>query len=494
MDCVICCESTTKVVGCSHCTASSCSDCFQAYVLTCGLTVPCMHCRTTLSDEFIVENIRRTPEYLSLRSDLLLSNQKAQMPATQDTVRAYIESKTRLPQMRCVINELQASRRKYNSVGQTVDMLKYVLLPRLEACYKGLGIGWEREDFDRGVRNEEEEEKPYTFIKPCPADSCHGFLSGDQANLSCALCRLKVCAECHEILSGENHECDATTVASVKAIVAESRPCPQCGTAISKVDGCDQMWCTQCHCTFSWRTGLKEGGPRHNPHYYEWMRRTGAIIPRADIGPVAPCAQTRFPTWGKIYKCFPDSVRKEYEELRKGLNLYREFHSNYPTHAGLLAGHIRPPVLKTFLEKLPSLTHYYFAFSALNFMFISMRDSAKHLSGETLDTCFRKCRIRYMANETTLEQFKTQLVEKEFEHMRRRVLYSIHSMVFTVAGDVFSEFMLSNHSITDCHDTYTQLQRLLAYANECIDKEAIVFGTKQEQILNYPRNVYEFAN
>jgi hypothetical protein len=34
------------------------------------------------------------------------------------------------------------------------------------------------------------------------------------------------------------------------------------------------MWCTQCHTAFSWRTGAEETRV-HNPHFYEWMRRTG---------------------------------------------------------------------------------------------------------------------------------------------------------------------------------------------------------------------------
>jgi hypothetical protein len=47
------------------------------------------------------------------------------------------------------------------------------------------------------------------------------------------------------------------------------------------------MWCPQCHTAFSWRTGQKETGVVHNPHFYEWQRKqNGGVAPRV-LGDVA---------------------------------------------------------------------------------------------------------------------------------------------------------------------------------------------------------------
>lgn len=52
---------------------------------------------------------------------------------------------------------------------------------------------------------------------------------------------------------------------------------------------CDQMWCTGCHTTFSWNSGkILLNTVVHNPHYYEYLRKTnGGVVPR-EAGDV-PC-------------------------------------------------------------------------------------------------------------------------------------------------------------------------------------------------------------
>jgi hypothetical protein len=128
------------------------------------------------------------------------------------------------------------------------------------------------------------------FIMRCPADGCRGFLS---TAYKCGTCECWACVECHVSVGKEKecgHMCDPQTVETAKAIKAETRPCPKCGTRIFKSDGCDQMWCVMegCGTAFSWNTGHIVTGIIHNPHYYEWLRRKeGGEIPR-EAGDI-PC-------------------------------------------------------------------------------------------------------------------------------------------------------------------------------------------------------------
>lgn len=144
------------------------------------------------------------------------------------------------------------------------------------------------------------------FVRACPADGCRGFLN---AQWICGLCDAHVCKKCHDILPvvpvaadgagtaagaqgtatedradrlereerareqvAAAHVCDPNKVATAQLLAKDTKPCPKCAAMIFKVDGCDQMWCTQCHTAFSWRTGVIEEGRVHNPEYYRWMR------------------------------------------------------------------------------------------------------------------------------------------------------------------------------------------------------------------------------
>ena len=47
-----------------------------------------------------------------------------------------------------------------------------------------------------------------------------------------------------------------------------------------KISGCHQMWCTECHATWDWKSGKIVTGIIHNPHYFQYMNQHGGGMPR----------------------------------------------------------------------------------------------------------------------------------------------------------------------------------------------------------------------
>ena len=122
-----------------------------------------------------------------------------------------------------------------------------------------------------------------TFVMPCPAGECRGFLS--QA-YKCGICDIYACPDCREVKGVDRdaaHTCKPENVESVRLMKKDTRPCPKCGTGIFKIDGCDMMYCTNCNTPFSWNTGkVVTHGAIHNPHYFEYLRTVnGGVMPRA---------------------------------------------------------------------------------------------------------------------------------------------------------------------------------------------------------------------
>lgn len=132
------------------------------------------------------------------------------------------------------------------------------------------------------LNGKDKEAQKREFIRNCPNNECHGFLS---TSLKCGLCENWACKNCREMIGVDKnapHDCDPEIVKNVKAIDKETKPCPKCGVPIFKINGCSSMYCIECDVSFNWNTLRIEGGPIHNPEYFEKLRRVGNIIPRSE--------------------------------------------------------------------------------------------------------------------------------------------------------------------------------------------------------------------
>lgn len=118
------------------------------------------------------------------------------------------------------------------------------------------------------------------FIHPCPIDKCNGFLSN---KWKCGVCAIKVCKDCLIPLkdNSKEHVCSQDDINTAELIKNTTKPCPKCGERITKITGCDQMWCITCKTPFSWNTGKIVNGVIHNPHFYAWQKSMDNTMVRA---------------------------------------------------------------------------------------------------------------------------------------------------------------------------------------------------------------------
>jgi hypothetical protein len=140
-----------------------------------------------------------------------------------------------------------------------------------------------RQELWRAYNREEQQQhaEERKFVRACPVNACRGFLS---TAWKCGTCSTWACANCHEVKGATKdaaHECNPDCVLTARLLDKETRPCPKCASAIFKISGCDQIWCTACNSAFDWRSG-KEISNRviHNPHYFEFLSR-GGVVPDA---------------------------------------------------------------------------------------------------------------------------------------------------------------------------------------------------------------------
>jgi hypothetical protein len=384
MECNICDEKTASRVICPKCSGACCVNCFQRYLLTTDIVPNCMHCRLNLSDDFIYNNTSfgwMQSVYELHRANLLFAREKARLHEDQECAERYIKAKKQVVKIDATLGSASAGPYRHklmNTRHYNVQIIRN--FGKLNGVVK----------------------KRKVLVKACVTAGCKGMLDEQYC---CGLCDCKVCVRCHEILA-PNHHCNPGSIESVAALKREAKACPSCAALISKIDGCDQMWCTQCHVAFSWATGLRETGITHNPHFYEWARKNGGLSRAAGDVP-------------------------------------NNFCNSYPTLAQLIAANAADSIIEyhrqmihlkaTLIDKIPLL-------APDNFIL----------------------RVRYLANEITAAKFKELIVCYDGVFRKNLSGRFIYDMIYQASGDLFRNLICTKGDLGE------DFVKLFAYGNECL--------------------------
>lgn len=471
---ICCCQASLKdFVTCPTCKRRCCQSCFEQFLLNgADLSHKCMfvECGVEIPFEHVVANSRRTfidGDFKAHRLRILLKMEESKMEDSLAATNAYL---TAMKIVNC----------------QPYLRVEPHVLQNAIVCVEKFGCGWETFNWGLDGDDCEPTEKMKSRMR-CPVPNCYGFVYGSDADdWACDLCSCIVCNTCREAigkgLKVESHVCDADLVESIKVMYKDARPCPRCIAPISKVDGCDQMFCTQCHTTYSWITGQIIKGNVHNPHYFQWVfgMRNQNVIQRL----VERCDAT-FISFHQLARCFTADEVKASKALRSKL-----------------------PKLEDFSLPLPSRTHYYLAFENFRLGIVKVRaTSGNHADQFALITDNRDLRVMLQAKEISRDEFCRQVSERDYDSQRFASYRNIYFHVYELALIVFDNFhtfareryKIATKSLkrqnfeTFCFTTYFQLQSILQTANECLKHLDTVYGA-DKRFARFSRHPYTYRS
>lgn len=319
--CDICVYEKPYYIICNFCNKDACTDCYEKYFLLDNSLLNCMYCKENFNLDFVVKNIGTDfyKKYLSylvngkinkrkiLESDKIyeIINLLLYLKTNKKYDRSNIDNKSQDTYTSKYIKLISLIYPKFTKIENFLTLLfenddlqefyysydyeelhdinKKTLLnfPYIRNIQTDGIIFYLRNKFEKGEKGESNEIKikTETIICKCLESNCHGFIiytenveNEPNNNYFCNVCNKKICKYCYESLEVD-HTCDKKVIENIKYIKQESKICPKCSMSISKIEGCDQMWCVNCHTAFSWNTGkiVKNKNNIHNPHYFDWL-------------------------------------------------------------------------------------------------------------------------------------------------------------------------------------------------------------------------------
>ena len=231
--CLICAEDFNRTkhapISCQYCSFTACSTCCQRYMLDQEANV-CMNkskkadntfiCQKEWTRKFVVDNFPKTwvnNTWKDMNAKVGVEREKALFPATMGIIEER-KAKDKIKQ-------------QLNNINSEIKRLRR-----------------NKHNFEIMLRNGGDvvASKSVSIGRKCPDSECRGYLS---TQWKCGVCEKWACSECHVIKGirrDSEHTCDPDTRATAQLLAKDTKPCPKCHTPIHKIEGCDQMWCTQC--------------------------------------------------------------------------------------------------------------------------------------------------------------------------------------------------------------------------------------------------------
>jgi len=306
---------------CKHCQWTSCTECVKNFLqneLSSGRHPSCMNCKGGWSFEFLAQIVPK--RWLKrIYSDKLYEEQQEAFKITLKDIQHNEEIKNYDTLIRKESSEQQSIIRSTNLYKDVLFTTAQSIYPADDAqilsklkpivailadkrkqqlkCDEQIAMLQTQLNQLLKVKNVNTNSIniPCTNIFPA-GNQCMGITNSSGV---CCLCKAITCPKCREQIIDEStdrreapdggaegptdgaegggrgagtHSCDKNVLENLTYLAAESKQCPLCHISISKIDGCDNMWCLNCKKGFHWVTLNPIIGTFHNPEKTKWEK------------------------------------------------------------------------------------------------------------------------------------------------------------------------------------------------------------------------------
>jgi len=384
-------------------------------------------CGRTWVRLFLTQNLTHTylnTTYKQYREKLFFEKETALMPATQIVIEEQIRKEKIEEEVRMMDEYIKELTRTRQALAQTIQHVPVV---------------------ERKV-----------FIRRCGDGDCRGFLS---TQWKCGICEKSTCKDCH-VIKEEGHVCLKDDVETANLLASDTKGCPNCATLIYKISGCDQMWCTQCHTAFSWKTGRVET-QIHNPHFYEWMRRTGGA--QRNVADIVQCGR-------ELTHQFTGPINAMIRNMK--------LNATFMTRVSIIVG---------------SVIH------------ISEVELARYRVDNVINN--EKLRVDYMRNRIEEDKFKVLVQREHTKFEKKKEIRDILTMFIQSSTDIMFRFReelvqmdikgvkTAPSSDVNLWAILAEMDTLVTYVNECFETVAKTYNSVTLEIhIPVSKTSYRFDN
>ena len=226
------------------------------------------------------------------------------------------------------------------------------------------------------------------------------------------------------------------------------------------VKNCDQMWCTQCHTAFSWKTGKLEKNI-HNPHFYEWQRKNGGGAAPRNPGDFECGRELSHYTTERVNtlsKKHPDLYKSEQKEQTMW-NGRKEMRVN----------HIYSESIRKFNDIIRNIVHII----------------RVELPNFQTDYVVRNqdLRIKYLENLISEDEFKLLIQRNDKRNRKNTEVAQVLQLANTTVTDIIYRLMDNlDKSEPGMHniDSYlSEFEEIIKYCNEIFKDVSFTYSTVQ---------------